>query len=300
VKILIPGGSGLVGVALTHSLLKAGHSVNILSRKKKHINNGASYFYWNLNSNEVDEKAFLNVDAIINLAGTNVGDKHWSTSRKKDIFNSRIDSVKLLRNNVEKLQTKPKVFISASGTGFYDDVKSNRIFNEDDSAGNNFLANVCLNWEIESQKFESLGIRTVILRTGIVLSKDGGFIKKVAKVINLNLGAALGNGSQIMPWIQINDLVSMYIHLLNNNESNGVYNAVSPQIVTNTTMMSSIAKAKGKQILLPNIPSFVIKLLFGEMSSILLNGNAVSSQKILNQNFKFKYTKLNSALTELF
>lgn len=285
-SILVTGGTGLIGSNLCNLLKSKGHTVSILSRsktKKTHV------FHWNIEDNYIDDEAIVNTDYIIHLAGAGIADKRWTKARKKELIASRVDSTNLLFEKVKALNPNLKGFISASGVGYYGAITSEKIFTENDNPDNDFLSEICILWEKKATKFNSLNIRTVILRTGVVFSKEGGALEKIIKPIQLGVGASLGSGNQYMPWIAMEDLCNMYVSAVENTELNGIYNAVAPEHITNKELTKSIAKTLEKPLWLPNVPAFILKIMLGELAVILLEGSRVSSEKIKNTGFNFKY-----------
>lgn len=291
--ILITGGTGFIGKHLSEFLRAKGYHISILSRNNSETPN--SYF-WDVNQNFIESKAIESVDYIIHLAGAGIADERWTKKRKKELINSRVNSTKLLYKNVIKLNPNLKGFIAASGIGYYGAVTTNKIFTENDAVGSDFLSIICKLWEKESMKFDAINIRTVILRTGIVLASKGGAFEKIVKPIKLGVGAALGNGEQYIPWIHINDLCNMYAAAIENIELHGIYNAVSPEHITNTEFTNSVANSLKKKIIFPNIPAIVLKTIYGKMASILLNGSRVSSDKIMKSGFNFQFLTIKNAL----
>lgn len=296
-NILITGGTGFIGKHLSELLRAKGYNISILSRSNSDDPN--SYF-WDIEKDFIEPKAIEQADYIIHLTGAGITDERWSKSRKKVLVNSRIDSTKLLYRNIVKLNPKLKGFIAASGIGYYGAVTSENIFTENDAVGTDFLATICKLWEKESMKFDGLNIRTVILRTGVVLANKGGALEKISKPIKLGVGAALGNGNQYMPWIHINDLCNMFIAGIENNNLHGIYNAVEPEHLTNTELTNSIAKSLNKKIRLPNVPALVLKTIYGKMASILLEGSRVSSEKIKKTGFKFEFPTIQETLNNIY
>lgn len=294
--ILISGGTGLIGKHLSVLLRNKGYKVTVLSRSNSDAPN--SYF-WNIEAGFIEEKAIVEADFIIHLAGAGIADSRWTKKRKKELVNSRVNSTKLLYKYVEKFNPNLKGFIAASGVGYYGALTSEKIFTENDSAGSDFLATICKLWEKESLKFDTINIRTVILRTGIVFSNKGGAYEKMSKPIKLGVGAALGSGKQFMPWIHITDLCNMYISAIENTQLHGIYNAVSPEHITNKEVSNNIAARLNTKIRLPNIPSFVLKTILGNMAVILLEGSRVSSKKISKTGFKFEFKTLKETLADI-
>ena len=285
-SILVTGGTGLIGSNLCNLLKSKGHNVSILSRSKTKKTN---VFHWDIEKKHIDDEAILNADYIIHLAGAGIADKRWTKSRKKQLIASRVDSTNLLFEKVKELNPNLKGFISASGIGFYGAITSKKIFQENDAPNNDFLSKICILWEKEVYKFNSLNIRTVVLRTGVVFSKEGGALEKIIKPIKLGAGASIGNGKQYMPWIAMEDLCNMYVSAIENIEIKGIYNAVAPEHITNEELTKSIAKTFKKPLWLPNIPSFFLKIILGELAVILLEGSRVSSEKIKKTGFNFLF-----------
>lgn len=294
-KVLISGGSGLVGTHLSKILLAKGYGVAILGRTEKSENT----YLWNIKTQEIEAGAIENADYIINLAGAGIADKKWTTKRKIEIIESRTKPIQLLFNKITKTNTNLKAFISASAIGYYGAVSNDSIFIEKDKVGNDFLAKICKHWEKEVVKFEEINCRTVVLRTGIVLTKNGGALEKIAKPIKMNIGSALGSGKQFVPWIHIHDLCNMYIKAIEDNEMSGVFNAVAPEHIRYKDFAKSIAKILNKPFFMPNVPKIVLKTFLGKMAIMLLEGSRISSDKIKNTGFKFEYPTVKNALTDL-
>lgn len=294
--VLITGGSGLVGTELSQLLTSAGYKVTHLSRNptQKHYQT----FYWDVKKGEIDDEAIISADAIIHLAGAGVSDKRWSDAWKKEIYDSRINSTKLLREKVEKLNPGLKHFISASAIGYYGRDTGDKLVDESTEKGEGFLADVVADWEKEVDRFNSLNIKTSKVRIGIVLSEKGGALVEMAKPIRFGVGAPLGSGNQYMSWIHINDLCGIFAHVLQNAEA-GTFNGVAPNPETNKLFTKSVASQLGKPLWLPNVPKFALRLIVGEMSDILVGGNRVSSKKIEEAGFNFQFAALDDALEDL-
>ncbi len=287
-KVLITGGTGLVGSRLTELLLKKNHEVVILSRNPKEQNE----FKWDIKNDFIDDKAFENIDYIIHLAGAGIADERWSDKRKKVIIDSRVETANLLFKKVKELNLNLKGFVSASGSGYYGAVTSDKIFKETDKPGNDFLGEVCQKWEDAAHQFKALKVPVTILRTGIVLSKTGGALEKMKTPII----SPLGSGNQYLPWIHIDDLAEMYIYTIENNIE-GVFNAVAPEHHTSKTFSKALAKNINRPFIGVNVPSFALKLMFGDMSQILLKGSRLSSKKIEKNGYPFRFKTLNKALS---
>ncbi len=296
--VLVTGGTGLIGKRLCEKLKIAGFDVAVLSQVR-YNKSDFPVFYWNWQKEEIDEIALKNSDFIIHLAGANIAGQRWSESRKELIVDSRVKSCEFLQRKIKELNLSPKAFISASAVGIYGAITTKKIFKEIDKSGTDFLATTCTAWEQAASKVYDPRIRTVQLRTGIVLTATGGALEKMIKPIKFGIGSVLGSGKQAVPWIHIDDMCDMYIHAIQDVRMNGAYNAVSPDFQTNKSLTKALAKIVNRRILLPNVPSFVLKLIFGEMAVMILYGSQVSPNKIENTGFKFQYPKLKEALESL-
>jgi len=297
-KVLITGGTGLVGKHLCKVLSDRGYDIAVLSRSR-HIPAEFPTYYWDIDKNEIDQKAINTCDHIIHLAGVNIGEKRWTPHRKQEILNSRIESTMLIFNHLNKQNTRLKTFISASAVGYYGSKTSEITHVETDLPEDSFLGDICKRWELGVDQFNTPAVRVVKIRTGIVLTKNGGALPKFRLPAKLGLGSAIGHGKQYLPWIHIEDLCKIYLNAIQNTKMNGPYNAVAPEHITNKEFARKIAKSLKRPFWFPNIPSKLIKLLFGEMSVMLLNGNRVSSEKIEAVGYKFKFPDIDSALKEL-
>lgn len=294
-KILITGGSGLVGQALSKLLLEKGYQPVWLSRKagKKGT---IQIFKWDIDKQYIDIAAFEGVTAIVHLAGASVG-KHWTTRYKQEIFDSRILSTRLLLNALEKNPHQIKTIVSASAVGIYPN-DFEKTYSEEGPFATDFLGNVCTHWEREVQLLEQVGLRTVMLRTGLVLSKEGGALEPIKKTVQYFVGSPLGSGQQWMPWIHINDLTRMYLFAIE-NPLTGPYNAAAPAPVTNKDFTKMVGKVLHRPVVLPAVPSFILRLVLGQMADILLHSNKVSADKITAAGFEFQYPTLGPALQDV-
>lgn len=294
--VLITGGSGLIGKQLTFLLKNKGYEVIHLSRSVSKKQQVPTYL-WNVEKKTIDAQAIEKTDYIIHLAGAGIGDKRWTKKRKKEIVDSRINSANLLFETIKKSNKKIKAFISASGIGFYGAITTSTIFFEQDKAANDFLGHTCKLWEDSTKPITAMGIRTVIIRTGVVLGKNASALEKIMLPVKLGIASPLGNGKQYMPWIHLDDICNIYLKAIEDNQMTGVYNGVAPEHITNAIFMKTVADVLKKPFLFPNVPAFILKLFVGEMAVILLEGSKVSSQKIVVAGFKFKYTTIKNALT---
>lgn len=294
--ILITGAGGLIARELSKRLEK-GYTVRFLTRKKRHENE----FEWNIKEKIIDEKALEGISHIIHLAGANISEKRWTDERKKELISSRVDSANLLLQTLRKKNIRLKSFISASGINYYGTKTTDKIFNENDAPGNDFLSEVVVLWERAADQFkeQNLAERVVKIRTAVVLSDKEGALKKMLPTIKMGIGSPLGTGNQYMPWIHINDICSIYEFALQNSEMNGAYNAVSPQYITNKNLTEKIAEVLEKPLFMPNVPGFVLKLIFGELADALLEGSRASAEKIQKAGFHFEFPDLKNALEDL-
>ena len=296
--ILISGGTGLVGKVLTKLLISEGHEVRILSRQPQ-LSSSIKSFYWNVGKNEIDEKAFDGVEHIVHLAGSGIADKRWTDARKQDIIDSRVDSMKLITSVVSKKNIQLISFVGASAIGIYGMTTSEKIFIETDSGKGDFLTESCIQWENSYHAIQTLSNKNCVIRIGVVLSKDGGALKKLLPFFKLGLGSAVGSGKQYMPWIHLDDLASIFNEALFNPNYSGIYNAVSIEQATNDSFSNQLAKSLSKPFFLPKTPAFMLKLVFGEMANVLLEGSRVSNQNLMKAGFQLKYTSLSEALREI-
>lgn len=296
-KVLITGGTGMVGQALSAKLHGLGYEVRILSRKKLE-NSKYNSFSWIPEENFIDEVAFDELDYIVHLAGENLGARRWSKKQKQKILDSRVKTSELLFEKVKHLKTNLKAFVSASAVGIYPTFsQGEEYYIEKDMYGTGFTAQVCIAWEKAADRFKSLGVRTVKIRTGLVQDLKDPALKKIMQLSKFGIIPVFGRGKQYYPWIHIDDLVNIYVSAIENENFEDPFNAVAPDFVTNEQYARTIKSVLGKGIIL-RIPSFVFKALFGEMSEIILRGTKIHS-KLHSDGFEFKYPELKSALGNL-
>jgi uncharacterized protein len=296
--VLITGGTGLVGKHLCKRLQDKGYRVSVLSRKRRQSSTIQTY-YWDLKKKEIDTEAIETADYIIHLAGENIGDKRWTVERQKLIVDSRVETGKLIFNKIQKQGKILKAFISASAIGYYGATTSDRIFTETDPPANDFLGDTCRKWEQMIDRFKDSGIRTVKIRTGVVLSRQEGALKKMIAPVKMGIGAPLGSGKQYLPWIHIDDLCGIYLKAVEDIQIEGAYNAVAPDHKTNEEFTRTLARVLNKPFAFPNVPAITIKLMFGKMSSILLEGSRISSDKIKSAGYDFLFPGLEGTLADL-
>ncbi|HEX5742398.1 MAG TPA: TIGR01777 family oxidoreductase [Flavobacteriaceae bacterium] len=294
--VLITGGTGMIAQRVSRLLENSGYEVRFLSRNKK----SEKHFLWDINTGFIDTNVFNHLDHIVHLAGADISEKRWSKQRKKEILDSRIKSTQLLFNAIKKHTNQLKTFVATSAVGYYGTSTKDVLFTEESPNGHDFLAHVCKLWEDEADLFSTFNnTRVVKLRFGVVLDSNGGAFAKMKKPITMGFGAVLGNGQQYIPWIHIEDLCNLLLFTIENDELSGVFNAVAPQQITNEQLTYLIAEKLHKTIWLPKAPSFVLKFIFGELSSIILKGNRVSCQKLILSKFAFKYPAIDQALDHL-
>ncbi|PID95251.1 MAG: TIGR01777 family protein [Bacteroidetes bacterium] len=294
--VLITGANGLVARSLAQNLHEK-YEVRFLTRKPVSRNE----FHWNVEKGEMDACALKGVTHIIHLAGAGVGDKRWSKKRKEEILASRVNSTRLLLETLKREGISIVSFIAASAVGYYGTIPSEGGVDESSSPGANFLSHVCLEWERASLDYSGLGLfqKHIILRLGVVLSRQGGALPKMLTPIKYHLGAILGWGSQFMPWIHIADLCAVIAAAVEGRLKSGTYNAVAPEHVSNEEFTRLLAAVYGKRIFLPPIPGWFVKLLYGEASLLLLEGVPVSSQKLRDAGYSFQFPELRAALLDL-
>lgn len=302
--ILITGGTGTIGKGLSKFLVSKQHQVIILTRHPRAGAGGISYAAWDPANKTIDVDALQKADYIINLAGAGVADKRWSKKRKQEIIDSRVDSGALLVKALQENTNKVKAVISMSGIGWYGEDQTRKAsatyFKEGDPADDAFLGATCVKWEEAIKPVTALGKRLVIFRAGIVLSNDGGALTEFIKPVRAGVATILGGGDQVYSWIHIDDMCRMFMYAIDNEKMQGEYNTVSPQPVTNKNLMITLAqKVKGKFYIPIHVPSFVLKLVLGELSVEILKSAKVSCEKIINSGFQFQYPSLEVALDDL-
>ncbi len=297
-NILISGGSGLVGKHLTHQLLQKGYQVAWLSRNPGK-NDRFKTFKWDIDAGTIEPKALEFADALVHLAGAGIADKPWSAKRKQEIVDSRVKSTELLVKQFKLQKKRPQMVVAASAVGYYGAITGNHVFMESDPPANDFLGTTTQRWEKATNTFRELGIKTVQYRLGVVLAKDGGALSKMAAPVKFGLGAPLGSGKQIVPWIHVDDLCTMMVDALEQKIPDGVYNAVAQAITSNKEFMKTLSKVMKRPYFFPPVPSFMMRAIMGEMADMVLEGSAVSADKITGAGFAFRYTKLKEALISL-
>lgn len=298
-KVLITGATGLIGEAIVKQCHKQGMTVHYLTRSKSKLNQDDLFkgFYWNPSTGEMDCRCFEGVDAIINLAGSSITER-WTQQQKANILQSRLLSLSILKQSLKQQNHTVKHLISASAIGVYPSSLTNYYEETFPEISPTFLGDVVKQWEAATDDFSSMGIKVSKIRIGLVLSKDGGALPQMAKPIKFWMGAAFGSGEQWQSWIHVTDLARLFIFVLT-QQLEGTYNAVAPNPVTNAQFIKAIAKTLHKPLILPNIPKIFMKLVLGEMHLLLFESQRVSSKKIEENGFHFKYHHLEPALVKL-
>lgn len=299
-RILITGATGLVGSEITRLFHENGLDINYLTTSSSKIEKRDNYrgFYWNPSKGEIDIKCLEGVGAIINLAGASVF-QPWTASNKKKILNSRIDALQLLYKTLKENDHQVGQLVSASAIGIYPSSPHKMHFEEEKDVADNFLGEVSKQWEVAAQEFTNLGLRVAIVRIGIVLAEDGGALPQIARPIKYNVGTALGSGKQWQSWIHIRDLARLFLFLVSNG-AEGIYNGVAPNPVTNEELTKEVAQIMDKKLWLPKVPGVALKFIMGEMSSVVLGSQLVSSKKVEDKGFNFLFVNLSQAIKDIY
>jgi hypothetical protein len=295
-KILISGASGLIGTHLIPTLRAKGHEIYRLVRKTPR---GADEIQWDSKTgfSEAEAAKLANFDAVVHLAGDNIASENWSPEKKRVIRESRVTGTRVLVDALRKTQNPPKIFVSASATGFYGN-RGDEDLTEESPKGEGFLPDVCDEWEQEARKAENFGARVALLRTGVVLTKEGGALEKMLTPFKFGVGGTVGSGKQFMSWIALDDVLDIYHLVLETDTLRGAINTTAPNPVTNEEFTETLGKILHRPTILP-VPEFAIKLLFGEMGErLLLEGNKVLPKKLQDAGFAFKYPNLEDALKQ--
>jgi len=298
-RILIAGATGLIGKELVAQLLEKDRVVHYLTTRKSELKSTDNYkgFYWNPKRGIIDTKAFEDVGVIINLAGANVS-RRWTRSHKRSIIRSRTEPAQLLFESLKKGKYPIRHYISASGISVYPSSFDHLYHEHYEGCSASFLGQVVKTWEETADMFTELGIKVAKIRTGIVLDETDGALPTIMKPIKMGVGALLGTGEQWQSWIHIQDIAGIYMHVMNHGLE-GIYNAVSPNPVTNKKMTIIIANLLDKSLWVPPIPAFILRIILGEMADIALESQLVSAEKIQENGYQFKYVNLENALDNL-
>ncbi len=296
--VLIFGASGLIGRALTAALNEGGHRVVAATRDRRRVNDlPADVREWNPREPQLPVDLFEGVDAVVNLTGANIAAKRWTRRRKQEILNSRVETNRKIVQALKQRAHQPRVFVTGSAVGYYGSAHDRRL-TEESPVGNDFLARVCRQLEQEAFKAVHLGVRTIALRTGVVLSADGGALLKMMRPFRFGLGGWLGSGKQWFPWIHIEDLVRIILFLLENDHLQGAVNGVAPGVVTNKQFAKLLGKTLVRPTLFP-VPAAALRFLLGEVAQALLASQRVVPEKLQQAGFRFRFPELKMALEDL-
>ena len=299
-SILITGGTGLIGTKLYKFLKEKHFNVIVLTRRESLSIENKDFVLWDPEKNILDTNKIENIDCVINLAGESIDGSRWTNKYKKRIMDSRVISTRFLFTKLKSLKNKPKVLVSASAVGCYNEDTLNEQ-DETSDLNHNFLGDVVKKWEFESRKFEDIGIKTSILRIGVVLSKEGGMLRKLYPLFLLGLGVPIGSGKQILSWVHIDDMVAIIFKCINENLS-GIFNIVAPEKINNIDFTKLLSK-RISFIRLPSFikaPKFLVRIIFGEQSTLVLNGLNISSKKIEKIGYVFKFPTMDDALKNIY
>jgi len=297
-NILLTGGTGSLGSALTAALLEKGYIVSHLSREPGK-NPKVKTFLWDVNAKQIDPLCIDGVDTIVHLAGAGIVDERWTDKRKQEILSSRTESIRLIYHLLKNRKHEVKSVVSASATGYYSD-RGDELMTEESAPAHDFLGTCCIEWEQAVDEGKALGLRIVKYRTGVVLDKKGGALPQLAAPVKYGFGSPLGSGRQWVPWIHLDDVVKLYLRAIEHDGLNGVFNMVAPNPVTNKELTKAVAKQLHRPLWLPNVPAFALKLALGEMSIVVLGSTKVSAQKIEEAGFEFKFKTVEEALKNIY
>ena len=299
-RVLITGGTGFIGRELAASLAGDGHTAVLLSRSAAQVTGlpaGVRAERWDGRTDEGWSSLADGADAIVNLAGENIGVGRWTTERKERIRQSRLNAGRAVVETVTRVTRKPRVVVQASAVGYYGPHGPEQI-PEETPAGQDFLAQVCRDWEASTVPVEALGVRRAVIRTGVALSKRGGALPRMMLPFRFFVGGRLGNGRQWVPWIHMRDEVRAIRFLIENESSSGAFNLTAPHPVTNAEFAHTLGRELGRPSFMP-APAFALRTLFGEMATILLDGQRAVSQRLVQVGFDFEFPELGPALRDL-
>jgi len=294
--ILLTGGTGLIGRQLCRLWLSQGHRLTVWSRKPETVAKTCGAQVQGIA--RLEDVGQEPVDAVINLAGAPIADRLWTHKRKAVLWSSRITLTETLLAWLETREHKPQVLISGSAIGWYGDGGERELTEESPPVIDDFASQLCIAWEETAQRAEALGIRVILIRTGLVLSAEGGFLSRLTMPFKLGLGGPIGNGRQWMPWIHIKDQIALIDFLLHRNQASGPYNACAPAPVRNREFANTLGSVLHRPAFMP-MPSFVLKVGLGELSLLLLGGQRATPMRLLQDGFIFQFTDLRAALDDL-
>lgn len=298
-KVLIAGGTGLVGKRLSVLLKEQGYEVIHLSRREN-LEAEFPAYRWDVEKQEIDPRAMAEVDYVINLAGAGIADKPWTERRKELIVESRTQSTALLQSAINALAVKPKAYLAASAIGYYGDRGETLLFEDSGPGTQGFLAESCMVWEEAIRKLSSSELRIVAIRIGVVLANGGGAFPKMKMSLPFRVAPYFGNGQQWFSWIHIDDLCGIFIHALENEEVQGFYNGVAPNPHRNKSLTKEMLKASKYKAMLVPTPNLALRAAMGEMADVVLSGSKVSANKIMAAGYEFQFPELAEAFKDLF
>jgi len=296
-RVIISGGSGLIGSHLSGLLEGEGYEVVHLSRR---VSEGGKYksFRWDPRQGYCDRDAFTEGDAIIHLAGANIGARPWTRARRREIIGSRVSTAELIYRSSAGAGVIPSVFVTASGISIYGSAATEKIYREDDPPAGDFLAETCRLWESAADPFAAAGARVVKIRTAVVVAPSGSVLSKMTLPSRAGLIVRLGPGRQYFPWIHIDDLCRIYLKAVSDATMTGTYNAAAPEHITHDMLMAEVARQKRLPVFLPRIPGWVLRAILGEMSVVLTGGSRISSERLIDSGFEFRYPEIAAALRD--
>ncbi len=296
-KILITGGTGLLGSRISDLLSAKGYKVQHLSRTE---NLTAKYpaYQWDIQAQTIDKRALEGVYGIIHLAGAGIADARWSSKRKQAIIGSRVASTQLLTNYLAEQENPPTVFVSCSAIGFYGNQGATEL-TEAAPSGQDFMSDVCVQWEQAADAIREQGIRTPIVRVGVVMSTQGGALEKINLSYGFRVGAYFGNGQQYMSWIHIDDICNIFIRALEDDRMDGIYNGTAPSPTTNKVLAQALSTARDQHTLLVPVPKFALRAAMGEMADVVLNSTRVIPKALMDLGYDFQFPELVGALEDL-
>ena len=294
-RVVITGGTGLVGRHLNSMLGSGDYDVVNLSRGKIRKPGFRSYF-WDPANGYCDREAFHEGDAIIHLAGANIGGRRWTRDRRREIMESRTKTAELLYKSSVDAGIRPSVYVTASATGIYGSLISERVFEESDPPAADFLGETCRLWETAAEPFKQAGVRVVMIRTSPVLAPSGSIFTRMTMPAKAGLIVRMAPGNQYFPWIHITDLCSVYMKAVSDTAMSGPYNASAPDHITHDMLMREVARQKRLPLFLPHVPVWLLRIFLGELSIVLTTGSRVSPVRLEEAGFRFRYPDIISAL----
>jgi uncharacterized protein (TIGR01777 family) len=295
-NILISGGSGFLGHALTKSFLGDGHRVSILTRGTETVS-GAQMIQWDARTADGWGHVVKDMDVIIHLAGKSLSTFPWTSSTKRSFHDSRVLSGRAIMDAVGKATRRPKIFVQSSGINYYG--ISGPVADESTPPGDDFLARLSVDWENATLPVEELGVRRVVVRTSVVLAKDGGMFPLMALPVKLFAGGPMGDGKFSVPWIHLNDWVGAVRHLIADENARGAYNLIAPEATSNAEFNRALAKALHRPYWIP-APAFLLRKLLGEMSVLVVEGRYAQPKRLLESGYKFQFANVHDAFADLF